>query len=50
MIRTILRRVVFGWVILICWPIIYGSEWLFDSEPSANDFVKFIWYGGRSTK
>jgi hypothetical protein len=48
MIRTIVRRVLLGWVILICWPIIIFMEWMLDSQyPSANDFVKYIWYGSK---
>ena len=49
MIKTIVRRVLLGWIILIIWPTIIFFEWILDSQyPTANDFAKYIWYGGRS--
>ena len=48
MIKTILRRVLLGWIILICWPVTFFIEWLLDSKyPSANELAKYIWYGSK---
>jgi hypothetical protein len=51
MIKTILRRVLFGWLILIFWPIIYFFEWLLNvKDTSYNEFARFIWYGWEGQK
>lgn len=51
MIRTIVRRVLLGWLILIIWPIIIFFEWMLDSQyPTANIFAKFVWYGAKESE